>query len=109
MVHKKTRLVHSLALKNFLIECGLEPIEEIENPFRENFFSWRFADTKQLNKLINIYMSERIDFKELCNFMLIEIQDERLYFLKDLAPKLPMEDCVYLIDKDNRTVYKIKK
>lgn len=52
---QKTKVVHALRLKNFLVANGLEPLEEIDSPFKDGFKSWIFEDTKELRKLINIY------------------------------------------------------
>ena len=52
---QKTRIIHSLALKNFLVKNGLEPLEEIENPFHDGFKSWIFEDTKEFRRLMDIY------------------------------------------------------
>lgn len=52
---QKTKVVHALKLKNFLVANGLEPLEEIDSPFKDGFKSWIFEDTKELRKLINIY------------------------------------------------------
>ena len=52
---QKTKVVHALRLKKFLVANGLEPLEEIDSPFKDGFKSWIFEDTKELRKLINIY------------------------------------------------------
>lgn len=109
MVHQKTRLIHSLQLKNFLIGCGFEPIEELPNPFKENFLSWKFLKTKEFERLIELYALHHDSFEEMQVFMINEVQNGNLYFLKDLAPKISMEDCVYIIDKEKKFIYKIKK
>lgn len=58
MVQKsKTKVVHSLRLKNFLVANGLEPLEEIPSPFREGFVSWVFENNKELRRLMDIYCS----------------------------------------------------
>ena len=56
MVQKnKTKIIHSLRLKKFLVENGLEPLEEVESPFMDGFSSWIFENTKELRRLMNIY------------------------------------------------------
>lgn len=58
MVQKsKTKTIHCLRLKKFLVENGLEPLEEIESPFCDGFSSWVFENTKELRRLMDIYCS----------------------------------------------------
>lgn len=61
---QKTRVIHSLKLKNFLVNNGLEPLEEIDNPFRDGFNSWVFEDTEDFKRVMDIYFNENSKKKE---------------------------------------------
>lgn len=109
MVHKKTRLVHSLALKNFLVECGLEPIEEIENPFRDGFHSWRFFDNREFKELMDIYTSEPMTFEEICQYVSEKANEGILFLLVDNSRGLDFAECKFLAHEKTRRIFILRK
>lgn len=108
MVRKKTRLVHSLKLKNFLVECGLEPLEEIENPFRENFKSWKFANTKEFEQLMNIYTSEPMTFEEICQYVSEKASEGILFLLVDNSRNTEYSECKFYLYEKKRKIIIVK-
>ena len=108
MVRKKTRLVHSLKLKNFLVECGLEPLEEIENPFRENFKSWKFANTKEFEQLMNIYTSEPMTFEEICQYVPEKASEGILFLLVDNSRNTEYSECKFYLYEKKRKIIIVK-
>lgn len=108
MVHKKTRLVHSLALKNFLVECGLEPIEEIENPFRDGFHSWRFVDNREFKELMDIYTSEPMTFEEICQYVSEKASEGILFLLVDNSRNTEYSECKFYLYEKKRKIIIVK-
>lgn len=109
MVRKKTRLVHSLKLKNFLVECGLEPLEEIENPFRENFKSWKFANTKEFEQLMDVYTQEPKSFEDICRYISEKANEGIIFYLVDSTRGLDFNKCNFLVHEKTNRIFIVKK
>lgn len=109
MVSQKTRLIHSKSLKEFLQEeCGLEPIEEVDNPFREGFKSWKFTVNKQFNEAMDEWYSLEVEFEEICSFISTEANEGRLYVIIDKSQGQRDKDCNYRIHRNTRKIFKVK-
>lgn len=52
----KTKVIYSLRLMNYLIECGCELLEIRQHPFKKKFKCWVFADNAKLQQSIAEFM-----------------------------------------------------
>lgn len=106
---QKTRLVHSIQLRDFLIECGLEPLEEIDNPFREGFKSWRFVDNRNFKELMEVYVSGSKDFNEICEYISEKANEGIIFYLVDNSRGTDVHECKYLIHEQTRKIFMFRK
>lgn len=106
---QKTRLVHSIQLRDFLIECGLEPLEEIDNPFREGFKSWRFVNNKKFKELMEVYTSEANTFEEICSYISEKANEGIIFYLIDNSKGADAHDCKFLIHEQTRKIFILRK
>ena len=105
----QTVTIHSKRLRDFLVELGFEEVEVVDNPFKENFKSWKFEKTQEIKDAMNLYSSESIEFKELCEFIQEKAQEGVLYFLVDLAEGIKSSKVEYKINHKKHIVYRIRK
>ena len=49
---KKTKIIYSMKMMQFLLQHGLQFIEIIQHPFKKNFKAWVFEDTEELRRLM---------------------------------------------------------
>ena len=52
----KTKVIYSLRLMNYLIECGCELLEIRQHPFKKKFKCWVFVDDAKLQQSIAEFM-----------------------------------------------------
>ena len=52
----KTKVIYSLRLMNYLIECGCELLEIRQHPFKKKFKCWVFVDDAKLQESIAEFM-----------------------------------------------------
>ena len=54
---KKTeyKIIYSMRMMQFLLQHGLQFIEIIQHPFKDNFKAWVFDDTDRLRELMEKY------------------------------------------------------
>lgn len=52
----KTKVIYSLRLMNYLIECGCELLEIRQHPFKKKFKCWVFVDDELLQRSIGEFM-----------------------------------------------------
>ena len=52
MEKQKIKVIYSLKMMNHLTQNGLQFIEIIQHPFKENFKAWVFEDTEELKRLM---------------------------------------------------------
>ena len=105
----RTRLIHSLAVKNYLHECGIEPIEEVDNPFRVGFKSWRYYVVPEFNEALDEYYTKEMTHDEVCRYIKEEANDGRIHVIIDKSGGVPDKDCIYKVNAKKNLIIKVPR
>lgn len=107
----KTRLIHAKLIKDFLHECGIEPIEEVDNPFREGFKSWRYYVVPEFTEALEYYYnSKEMTYEEVCKYISQEANDGHIHTIIDRSGKAPNDECIFrIIDSKQSIIIKTRR
>lgn len=105
----KTRLIHNIKVKEYLHLCGIEPIEEVDNPFRKGFKSWRYYVVPELREALDEYYTREMTYEEVCRYISEEANDGRIHALVDHSGGLANEQCIFKVNAKKNLIIKVKK
>lgn len=56
---KKTKIIYSMKMMQYLLQNRLQFIEIIQHPFKKGFKAWVFEDTQELRDLMKKYSKKK--------------------------------------------------